>query len=158
MEGFRFLLSPPPVVRAGPGLRFRVKRLRFRVYPSPHVVHWWVLVFGLRVQGLGFWLRVSLSPAVVRGVFRVNGQGLGGIPWAGDTIERGGGGSITRNAVAPKTLTPLSSYRPLNPKPTMNRAGGGGGGGGDSMGAGRGRGGGAAMLAHLGGFGVFVGV
>ena len=43
---------------------------------------------------MGFRLRFLCPPPVVRGVFRVNRQGLGG------GCHGGGGGSITRNAGA----------------------------------------------------------
>ena len=85
-------------------LRFRIKAVQVSGLPFSPL---WFFG-GLRFYGSGFrvWgLRVSLSPPpppppppVVRGVFRVHGQVLGG-GYQGDTIE-GGGGEITQNAGA----------------------------------------------------------
>ena len=51
---------------------------------------------------------------MVRGVFRLNRQGLGGdAVGGGDTME-GGGGSITRNAGAKKIAR--NPINPLSPK------------------------------------------
>ena len=77
-----------------------LKQQRFRVYPSPSRRSLVGLSFRARVQGLGFRLRLLCPPPpppVVRGVFRVNRQGLvggcrggGGIPLG----EGGGGGGV----------------------------------------------------------------